>query len=624
MNVLYALLLGIAFAVIELMIGGTRLLFSLPAYGVLALAAVVSLADLRRPKVPPGGWCLAATALFCGYILARALTSPVAYIAWDDEFAVLGCLIVYLLTACYYTDPRRRLWLLGVLLLLAAGHLAVGARQFAGGDNFMLLWFIRPAQYTGRASGFYICPDHLAGYLEMLACLSLSMALWSRVRGWVKVLFGYAVLAFLAGILLTSSRGGFLSLCAGMTVLTLLSLGRVRAKSPEWFGRTVLAVVLVVALAAVGVGLTLSHSKLLQDRAGALFALQQDVRPQLWAAAVPEFQMSPVFGTGAATYLYYGRRFRNPGMQLDPIRPHSDYLELLAEYGGVGMAALLLFLAAHGWRGWVTYRRLSLRLDGLGGSGGGSNAAAWNIGALSAAACLVVHSAVDFNLHIPANALLLAFVFGVLANPGRPPDAPGDAVARWRRADLWPRLALPALGLWVLAAGVPKIPGEYFCEKARVALRDGHNAAVLDLARRGLEWQHENPALYYYLGQARQTLAARTADPQVARSFWLAASEAYGAGLRLAPMDIYLLVRQGEVLTRLGDLDAAEDIFRQVELWDPNSGYAATYYGFYLQSRGRLPEAEAAYRRAAASYPNETAVRNLNEIERARRGSQAE
>ena len=61
-----------------------------------------------------------------------------------------------------------------------------------------------------------------------------------------------------------------------------------------------------------------------------------------------------------------------------------------------------------------------------------------------------------------------------------------------------------------------------------------------------------------------------------------------------------------------------------MELWDPNSGYAATYYGFYLQSRGRLPEAEAAYRQAAASYPNDTAVRNLNEIERARRGSQAE
>ena len=55
LNVLYAVLLGIAFTIIELLIGGTRLLFSLPAYGVLALIALLSLIDLRRPKLPPDG-----------------------------------------------------------------------------------------------------------------------------------------------------------------------------------------------------------------------------------------------------------------------------------------------------------------------------------------------------------------------------------------------------------------------------------------------------------------------------------------------------------------------------------------------------------------------------------------
>ncbi len=232
--------------------------------------------------------------------------------------------------------------------------------------------------------------------------------------------------------------------------------------------------------------------------------------------------------------------------------------------------------------------------------------------------CLLVHSAVDFNLHIPANALMMAFIFGILANPGRNIDPDRAQVARLRRIDWLPRLALPALGIWIAAAGLPKLPGEWFCEKARVALRDGHTAAALDLARRGIEHEKKNPYLYFYLGQARQALGGNGPDAPVARSFRLAAAQAYGDALRLAPMDVNILVRQGETLTRLGDYDAADDIFRRVRYWDPRSAYAQTYYAFYLQARGLLPEAEAAYDRAAAFSPDAALPRNLADLERTR------
>ena len=144
LNVLYTILIGLALATIELLIGGTRLLFSLPSYGILAIASLLSLIDLRRPKLPPGALCLLSTALFFGYLLVRALAAPVVYLAWADEFAILGALIVYLLTACYLTDPRRRLWLLGVLLVIAAANLAVGRTSVRRGQRlhaFRLLAF---------------------------------------------------------------------------------------------------------------------------------------------------------------------------------------------------------------------------------------------------------------------------------------------------------------------------------------------------------------------------------------------------------------------------------------------------------------------------------------------------
>jgi len=83
----------------------------------------------------------------------------------------------------------------------------------------------------------------------------------------------------------------------------------------------------------------------------------------MWLAAIDQFRKSPAIGTGAGTYLYYGRLFRRIQVQADPVHVHNDYLELLAEYGILGMIAMAVFLAAHTRRGlqnsrWLVYYRL--------------------------------------------------------------------------------------------------------------------------------------------------------------------------------------------------------------------------------------------------------------------------
>ena len=596
MNVLYALLLCAALALIQVLVGGTRLLFALPAYGLLAAAAVASLADLRRSKLPPNGWCLVSSAVFFGYVLLRALFSPVSYLAWSDAAMVLGALIIYLLTACYLTDPRRRLWVLTGLLALAFGNLGVGVRQFMGDDRTTVLGFLRDAQYRGRASGFYICPDHLAGFLEMMICLSVAVMIWARVRVWAKILLGYVALCCLAGLVLTASRGGYLSMGVGLLVLAALGLRRTRITSPEWFGKAVTVLVVVGLLLAGGLGFAFTSSRLLAQRANALTDTK-DIRLQIWPSAVREFQASPVFGTGSSTFLYYGRQFRNPGLQRDPIRVHNDYLELLAEYGVVGAAGLLFFLAAHlGW-GLAVFRRFCRRSAGQ-GEGGGSNAVAWNLGALAAVACLAAHSALDFNLHIPVNALVLAFIFGVLANPGRSLEPGQESARRFRPVELVPRLALPVLAVVLLAGALPKLPGEWYGEQARVALRDGRHAAALGLAKLAVEHEQGDPYLYDSLGQARMKLAGNGPDTIVARSFREAAVEAFAAAVRLAPPDSTFQVHLAEAYTRLNAFGDAEKSFQAALDWDPHSSWVLTYHGFSLQQQGLYPEARAAYERA--------------------------
>src|SRR3954470_12688604 len=70
------ILMAAAFAGIQIMIAGTRMVFSLPFYGLLGVLGLLAVLSLRRPKPVPSSWCLPVTALFMGYILVRACFHP--------------------------------------------------------------------------------------------------------------------------------------------------------------------------------------------------------------------------------------------------------------------------------------------------------------------------------------------------------------------------------------------------------------------------------------------------------------------------------------------------------------------------------------------------------------------
>src|SRR5260370_42205241 len=140
----------------QALIGGTRLLFSLPAFALVALSGLLSFFSLTRPKPAPAQICLAATSLFFGYIVTRALCSPVVYLARTDIYSVLAGLIVYFFIACILTGPKPRIMLLFFLLAIAMVHVAIGAIQFRYGENFMLIPFLQRHDYGRRPIAFYV------------------------------------------------------------------------------------------------------------------------------------------------------------------------------------------------------------------------------------------------------------------------------------------------------------------------------------------------------------------------------------------------------------------------------------------------------------------------------------
>src|ERR1700730_6449384 len=87
-EIVSAVLLLAAFLSIQALIGGTRLLFALPAFGLLAIIAVLSLFSFRREKPLADQLCLWSAALFFGYIALRAALSPAVYLARSDIYSV--------------------------------------------------------------------------------------------------------------------------------------------------------------------------------------------------------------------------------------------------------------------------------------------------------------------------------------------------------------------------------------------------------------------------------------------------------------------------------------------------------------------------------------------------------
>jgi O-antigen ligase len=124
----------------------------------------------------------------------------------------------------------------------------------------------------------------------------------------------------------------------------------------------------------------------------------------------------------------------------------NDYLEMLVEGGllGFGLTVLaVLLLGVRSWRGVRETRDPLLR--GIG------------VGALAGLSGLALHSAVDFNLRIPSNAVLAAFLVSLAASLAPPRPSTFPAAGAWA-AVLSASLAVGGLAVlrpvpWALAEG---------------------------------------------------------------------------------------------------------------------------------------------------------------------------
>jgi tetratricopeptide (TPR) repeat protein len=209
-----------------------------------------------------------------------------------------------------------------------------------------------------------------------------------------------------------------------------------------------------------------------------------------------------------------------------------------------------------------------------------SDRLALTIGALSAIAAYGVHSLVDFNMHIPPNALLIALMFGLLADTGvaEPSKVPSTVLVSPLR------LATAAIGLVLLVQCVRLLPGEYFAERARVALEYEDPEAAVEEANKALAYEQENPNIYFYLGRSLEALGNDKHQIDKRIAYYEAAIGAFDNARKLAPLDGFYPLDMAYAYDSLGRFAEAEWMYGIARSRDPRNEMMLQVYQTHLET----------------------------------------
>jgi len=231
------------------------------------------------------------------------------------------------------------------------------------------------------------------------------------------------------------------------------------------------------------------------------------------------------------------------------------------------------------------------------------NTLALTIGGLSAVAACLVHCFLDFNLHMPANLLTAAIVFGLLTDPVEAEEEAPSGEEAEPDVPAPFRLALPALGLWIAFMALPTLPAEYHSERAWEVLQDPSyiispelTASLEGFARKGLSSDDNNPQLHSDLAAALDARAFQAADPETQTNLRTQAVAESRRALELAPGDVHYVLSIAEDLEILHEYSDAGTMFERALALDPSSGGIELAYANHLQAIGKFREAAEFYK----------------------------
>jgi O-antigen ligase len=349
-------------------------------------------AAVVTPKAVPGVVSLSVDAGVSGMMALKS--------------AAYFCLYLLLLLSI---DSRGRLRML-CYVIVCSGLFQSVYGSFMTLSGFEYLLGVKKTTYLGTATGTFVNRNHFAGYLEMALATGIGLMMVTgkngvhessrRWRGKLRrllslLLSGKAILrliliAMVIGLILSRSRMGNAAFFNSLLITGLFACGVSSSfRRPGVYVLLISLVVIDIFLLGRWFGLEKVVERLEQT------SLATEGRDDVLYYAVPMLKDFIWTGTGAGTFYYVFPQYAGEPQMSGYDHAHNDYLELLSDLGVIGFSALVGVVLLSLWQAIKALRHpRSSFVRGMGFAG--------FMGMLS----LLIHSAVDFNLQIPANAML--------------------------------------------------------------------------------------------------------------------------------------------------------------------------------------------------------------------------
>jgi O-antigen ligase len=576
---------------------------------ILCAALVLWVASLwiappDRLFVAPACW---GVIVFGLYAAAWYPSAEIEYVARREVTYVAYLATVFWIAALVLRKSEFTSLFTHLLVGIAVIVAGYGIYQFASGSD--RVWhFIRPAQYAGRASGTFICPNHYAALLGMLFPLALGRAFLGRCHFATRLILGYAALVLLAGIAFSLSRGAWLA--SGFTLIFLF-FQLVRRRAGRW-----LAVGLLIVVGA-GVYMFVQRVPQVADRLSFDRSLntanEMRTRLWMWQSAWAMWHEQPWIGVGPGHFDYRFPKYRVRLAQYRPGRAHNDFLNLLVDWGVVGAGIGLITLGLLAWHGFGGWKRL--RRDGGDFKSSQSDRAGFLLGAAGGLLFAAIHSVVEFNLYVPATAGIAAALAGGMA-----------AHTRFATSRYWLRLRIPVrfltsvLALLIVAllasqSSRMRAEGHWLGLARALPTRPQQRLEPLIEAR---SIEPGNPDTLYEIGECHRLISWQ------GNSGWATSAREALSWYRRAdlanPHSPYPPLRIGMCLDWLGTTDLGAPWFAEALRRDPLSYYVAALNGWHAFQVGNLEESQSWFERSLAIkiWPNPISDRYLRIVKRKR------
>ena len=317
-------------------------------------------------------------------------------------------------------NSQKRLELMVFLILIIGCFEALyGLFQAYSGSNH--IWWFKKFAYQNDVTGTYINRNHFAGFMEMGLLLAaaytaglsvrkkdrkagvdykpglrgrLSRYLSGEPRFNKRTLILFAGVVMGIGLIFSASRGGMISGAGGMLVMGLLLALRKNHRNKGVILLILFALISVYAL-RIGVEYPVERFK--------SFYETFESRSRYAKKTMDMFEDYRLTGVGMGNFQYGYSKYQAPEDEKVFIRhAHNDWAQFLAEAGIMGLCALVVGISYYLYR---TIRLWKRRSDPF--------AVCLGVAPIAAMAALAIHSYSDFNLHIPANFLMLVAIMAI-------------------------------------------------------------------------------------------------------------------------------------------------------------------------------------------------------------------